>query len=1715
LNPGPYQIFLTENSGAYCNSVATAFIDLLPYPDTPLGIDGPLTVCAGEEYVYSALNNLPNDLFLRWKFIDNAEEIKEGLTVSHLWTGSGPYSIEVQAFNTTTGCSSEFLVLRVEEEVAPVLEGPSRACVYGLETYSLTESSTGIEWSIIPSDAGKIAILNDNEIQVNWLTSGNHTLIADGCGYNSFPIEVNSLPTFSMTHLPEICEGETTPITVTAGANDIVTIRDRNFNSFPADQEVGPGQYIVSVENPEGCIDEALVVIDAIPKPEVLISTPNERGFCPPESATLHAMDTEAGYTYEWFKDGVSLGETSSIITTTEYGQYQVVVTNLEGCTQLSNTIVLYEYCGPEYGNGNCNRPPCNRNGNIEFSYTTNNFCNVIQFTNISSPGHLESSLQYIFEDPIGTEVYNNTPDFEYVFPEVGFYEVILFGQVPSADDPNVYCLDYHVEIITVPIIANFYTFPSCVGEAVEFTNTSTFLTGSKIDSYDWNFGDPSSGSSNQSSAEHPTHTYSSEGSFLVTLTITETNGCISRIVQPVEILPEHVPDFNLPIVQCTDEGIFFEAISSPEIFKCNWRVDDPFSTAAENYVEGDAMIHTFMTAGSYDITLTCLDYNGCSSSITKQFVVSDQDLSGEISIAPGDKICKGETATLTAPTGGLAYLWSNGASTSSIDVSESGLYQVTVTNANGCNYEPSSVFIEVDQGPNTKIIGYSGDYYERHVERMEVCINEDFSLSTTFSSSTTFTWSTGKTGRRLYKNDLVALGIGEHIITVDAVVAGSNCVYTSDPFTLIIHDLPSAVQIASDQSVLCEGETHTISVSNPDPNLRYFWNTGQRGTYLTTTNPGTYYASAVNEFGCARTSNNITIHAKPAVELAHSGCLQTCFPNNICLPTVNNVANYEWLHNGVSLGPPSSSANLFVREAGDYQVIMTTWAGCSDISDVLTLEPVPSDHAVSGVAFLDVDGDGMMTSIDQPLSGVDVNLMLGNVSIDNTTTDASGEFLFVDIDYQHVSVEIDVSGLGYSGANVLQISFEECEDKEEAVFMFNDDCLPSYLPVDLFACEGELVEFDGQSFSAGDTQVFEYLDENNCDSIVEITVIELPLPMVAFSVSESCVDTDIGTLDITTSETFTYAIDGAAFSQDLNYGNLSAGPHTLTVQNSFGCEVEYNFDIPLFTEPLITLNPSGTCINDDSGSVEILWGSNEIYQFSIDSDPTLITTNVIYNLSAGMHTLFVYTAAGCVFPFDVTVPTVDPPAIDVTPQASCDDVDNGIVFITNNSGSNLMYNVDDNSSFLNQDQFDQLSVGMHTLWVIDENNCISSEIFEITALPDPSISFTVTSSCAGESTGILNVTPNTTGNYTLSVDGGPSQVNDFVFNDLSTGMHSLTIVDGNGCSNNFSFMVEEVEEPQIDFTVLNTCENESNGSLIINTVSANVTINIDGIGFSSQSSYDNLVEGPHYFIAMTDEGCEFRFDFSVAEFVVPIVDLSADEICPGASDGIININPNGNTIMTSVDGVTYDDVMQFTGYSAGMNSVYVQDENACKQELTILIEEAGALEVDFEEYVIDCTTESIEISPTVLNSTGSLSYSWSNGSTDESIVVRATDVYEVEISDECFDIIHEWDLEFVSIDPEESVFVPNIFSPSLDSPNDIFKPLAKRDIEIISYEFDVFDRWGNQVFSTLEFAQGWDGTHLQKDGEEGVYIWIFALEAELCGRPVSLNRVGDVTIIR
>jgi len=92
---------------------------------------------------------------------------------------------------------------------------------------------------------------------------------------------------------------------------------------------------------------------------------------------------------------------------------------------------------------------------------------------------------------------------------------------------------------------------------------------------------------------------------------------------------------------------------------------------------------------------------------------------------------------------------------------------------------------------------------------------------------------------------------------------------------------------------------------------------------------------------------------------------------------------------------------------------------------------------------------------------------------------------------------------------------------------------------------------------------------------------------------------------------------------------------------------------------------------------------------------------------------------------------------------------------------------------------------------------------------------------------------------------------------------------------------------------------------------------------------------------------------------------------------------------------------------------------------------------------------------------------------------------------------------------PENPVFIPDIFSPNDDGNNDM---LFVRGFGLSKIDFRIYNRWGEEVFSTNDPAKGWDGQQRGQPSSSGSYFYTFKA---IAGDGISLNITGEIALIR
>jgi gliding motility-associated-like protein len=140
--------------------------------------------------------------------------------------------------------------------------------------------------------------------------------------------------------------------------------------------------------------------------------------------------------------------------------------------------------------------------------------------------------------------------------------------------------------------------------------------------------------------------------------------------------------------------------------------------------------------------------------------------------------------------------------------------------------------------------------------------------------------------------------------------------------------------------------------------------------------------------------------------------------------------------------------------------------------------------------------------------------------------------------------------------------------------------------------------------------------------------------------------------------------------------------------------------------------------------------------------------------------------------------------------------------------------------------------------------------------------------------------------------------------------------------------------------------------------------------------------------------------------------------------------------------------------------------------------------------------------------STGSGSYLWSNGSTNNKLSVSEAGKYYVTITaNNCSTS------DTINIDRDCYINVPNAFTPDDDGLNNYFLPANQLTSGLTSFSMRIFNRFGNEVFYTTRLdSRGWDGKLGGLPQPIGTYVYQITATLKNGERK---NMTGNFTLLR
>lgn len=223
----------------------------------------------------------------------------------------------------------------------------------------------------------------------------------------------------------------------------------------------------------------------------------------------------------------------------------------------------------------------------------------------------------------------------------------------------------------------------TCTGLTCAFQDGSTDGDGT-VAHWHWVFGDGT-----EATSQNPSHSYEVEGSYQVTLTVTDDDGAQAHVTSTVGVMPP--PPNSAPVAgfsqACTGFSCTFTDGSTDAdgtVTSWNWNFGDGSASTAQNPE------HTYGSEGPYEVTLSIADDDGAPATITHTVTVAPPP-PNRAPTADFSETCSGLGCTFTdrsTDSDGNVASWNwdfgDGSSATTQNPAHSyagaGSYQVTLT---------------------------------------------------------------------------------------------------------------------------------------------------------------------------------------------------------------------------------------------------------------------------------------------------------------------------------------------------------------------------------------------------------------------------------------------------------------------------------------------------------------------------------------------------------------------------------------------------------------------------------------------------------------------------------------------------------------------------------------------------------------------------------------------------------------------------------------------------------------------------------------------------------------------------------------------------------------------------------------------------------------------------------------------------------------------------
>lgn len=1030
---------------------------------------------------------------------------------------------------------------------------------------------------------------------------------------------------------------------------------------------------------------------------------------------------------------------------------------------------------------------------------------------------------------------------------------------------------------------------------------------------------------------------------------------------------------------------------------------------------------------GLYSVTIT--DAQNCTQVIDNIQITAPSSIT--ITSTEVDVLCNGDatgsaTANPSGGTPGYTYLWNTipAQTTATATGLTAGIYEVTVTDANGCTELLSGIVIDEEPAMTGSALA------------TDASCNGEASGSITVTATGTgtlgYSWSANATGATGATASNLAAGVYAVTIT-DA----NNCTFVIDN---IVVGEPTAVTatITASTDIACYGESTgsaTVTGGGGNPGYTYLWSANAMNATTATVNglpAGTYDVTVTDSENCTQTTSVTLTEPAAALAVMEVGVVDaSCGANDgsIDISVSGGTAGYTflWSPGGSTDEDPQNLAG------GSYTVVVTDANNCT--AELTATVNIPGGLSATAVATpLDCYGD-TNANIDVTVTGGTGTFTydwseVGFGNNEDISNVGPGNYSVTITDGNNCSVQASVSitepdSININSAQVIEAS---CGLSDGSISLFVTGGTGGYT---YSWTNGADPVANPQNLAAGTYDVI-IMDANGCTKDTSIVVTSPNGPVLSTIVATDvlCRGDSTGTisLDFTGGQgPYTYDWTGTDFDGIEDPINVPAGTYEVTVTDANNCSFVTSAIVQepdLLQSSVITTDVD--CNGSNTGTAEVIV-TGGVGPYSYQWSGYAINGPIALTCPPGPGSVTITDANNCttIANFTIDEPTAISAVVTDVQPADCFGDSNGSISLNVSGGTpTYTYNWTNGADPVASPQ--NLSAGTYDVTIIDANGC-EEFITNIVVQEPPVISLSYTSSnpdCNTNNGSISVTATGGNGGYTYSWTNGADPVSNPA--NLGAGTYTVTVTDSKGCTEEETISLMTPNGPVLDdISAIDVkCNGDADGA-VNTTVSggtAPYTYDWTGTAYDGMPNLSGVPAGLYEVTITDDNNCSIVSSIMVDE-PAPLTATTSttDVLCFGTSTGTATVTPAGGTAGYTFlwcDGQT---TAVATGLPQGACSVIVTDAEGCEFPTSVTIAEPPVITA-----VVDVVTPAVcngEASGTITldvsGGFGAYTYNWTNGA-DPVINPQnlAAGLYDVTITDanNCTQVIN--DIEITQPDP-------------------------------------------------------------------------------------------------